>query len=216
MMAPLVAVKPQEQRHMYRMCWLIVTTNWSKCTVKRVQNWLLKVKEFASQLVEIARRLDKGEEIDNDTESIPQEKDLVTKSKPIGTDGDGAERPQSDREFIHQSESQFDIDTNSKLLVNDNDTESIFSSRESLTQLQKQQELSVEFENDTESRLPNLDIVTESNFLGISQTTHSLFPDLAEALKNAKTIVTAKKSARESIARLLSKLYSSQVKADDL
>jgi hypothetical protein len=135
-------------------------------------------KEFASQLVEIARRLDKSEEIDNDTESINREKDLVTKSKLVGSLGDGADRPLGDREFVHPSESQFDIDTNSKPLVDDT--------------------------------------VTESSFLEINQTTHDFFPDLAFALKNAKTILTAKKSARESIARLLSKLYSFQVKADDL
>ncbi|BAY89801.1 MULTISPECIES: hypothetical protein [unclassified Tolypothrix] len=173
-------------------------------------------KEFASQLVEIARRLDQGEKIDNDTEFINREKDLVTKSKLVGTNGDGVERPQSDREFVHQSESQFDIDTKSKSLVDDTVTESMSSSGQSLTQLQKQQELSAEFENDTESRLPNFDIVTESSLLEISQTTHDFFPGLAFALKNAKTILTAKKSARESIARLLSKLYSTQVKADDL
>jgi hypothetical protein len=165
-------------------------------------------KEFASQLVEIARSLDKGEKIDNDTESIHREKDLVTKSKLVSSLGD--------REFVHQLESHFDIDTNSKSLGDDTVTESTSSSGESLVQLQKQQELSVEFENDTESRLPNLDIVTESSFLEINQTTHDFFPDLAFALKNAKTILTAKKSARESIARLLSKLYSSQVKVDDL
>ncbi|MEH2200498.1 hypothetical protein [Nostoc sp.] len=165
-------------------------------------------KEFASQLVEIARRLDKDEKIDNDTESIHREKDLVTKSKLVSNLGD--------REFVHQLESQFDIDTNSKPLVDDTVTESISSSEESLSQLQKQQDLSAEFENDTESRLPNFDIVTESSFLEINQTTHDFFPDLAFALKNTKTILTAKKSARESIARLLSKLYLTQVKADDL
>ncbi|MBD2359196.1 hypothetical protein H6G41_32210 [Tolypothrix sp. FACHB-123] len=165
-------------------------------------------KEFASQLVEIARRLDKGEEIDNDTESINKEKDLVTKSKLVGSLGD--------REFVHQSESPFDIDTKSKSLVDDTVTESMSSSVQSLTQLQKQQELSAKFDFDTESRLPNFDIVTESSFLEISQTNHDFFPDKAFALKNAKTILTAKKSARESIARLLSKLYSTQVKADDL
>lgn len=111
---------------------------------------------------------------------------------------------------------QFDIDTNSKSLVDDTVTESTSSLGESLAQLQKQQDLSAEVENDTESRLPNFDTVTESNLLEISQATHDFFPDLALALKNAKTILTAKKSARESIARLLSKLYSSQVKADDL
>lgn len=173
-------------------------------------------KEFASQLVEIARRLDKGEKIDNDTESIHREKDLVTKSKLVSSLGDGVERPQSDRKFVHQSGLQFDIDTNSKSLVNDTVTESKSSSGESLSQLQKQQDLSSEIENDTESNLGNFDIVTESNLLEISQATHDFFPDLALALKNAKTILTAKKSARESIARLLSKLYSSQVKADDL
>ncbi|MEH1918802.1 hypothetical protein [Nostoc sp.] len=165
-------------------------------------------KEFASQLVEIARRLDKGEKIDNDTESIHREKDLVTKSKLVSSLGD--------RKFVHQSGSQFDIDTKSKSLVDDTVTESTSSSGESLAQLQKQQELSAEVENDTESKLDNFDIVTESNLLEISQATDDFFPDLALALKNAKTILTAKKSARESIARLLSKLYSSQVKADDL
>ncbi|MEH2055615.1 MAG: hypothetical protein V7K97_05465 [Nostoc sp.] len=165
-------------------------------------------KEFASQLVEIARRLDKGEKIDNDTESIHREKDLVTKSKLVSSLGD--------RKFVHQSGLQFDIDTNSKSLIDDTVTESTTSSGESLSQLQKQQELSAEFENDTESKLDNSDIVTESNLLEISQATDDFFPDLALALKNAKTILTAKKSARESIARLLSKLYSSQVKADDL
>ncbi|MEH2131662.1 MAG: hypothetical protein V7K86_13700 [Nostoc sp.] len=165
-------------------------------------------KEFASQLVEIARRLDKGEKIDNDTESIHREKDLVTKSKLVSSLGD--------RKFVHQSGLQFDIDTNSKSLIDDTVTESTTSSGESLSQLQKQQELSAEFENDTESKLDNFDIVTESNLLEISQATDDFFPDLALALKNAKTILTAKKSARESIARLLSKLYSSQVKADDL
>lgn len=165
-------------------------------------------KEFASQLVEIARRLDKGEKIDNDTESIKREKDLVTKSKLVSSLGD--------RKFVHQSGLQFDIDTNSKSLVDDTVTESTSSLGESLAQLQKQQDLSAEVENDTESKLDNLDIVTESNLLEISQATHDFFPDLALALKNAKTILTAKKSARESIARLLSKLYSSQVKADDL
>jgi hypothetical protein len=61
-------------------------------------------KEFASQLVEIARRLDQGEEIDNDTESINREHDLVTKSKLVGSLGNDAERPLGDREFVHQSE----------------------------------------------------------------------------------------------------------------
>jgi hypothetical protein len=165
-------------------------------------------KEFASQLVEIARRLDKGEKIDNDTESIHREKDLVTKSKLVSSLGD--------RKFVHQSGLQFDIDTNSKSLVDDTVTESTSSSGESLAQLQKQQDLSAEVENETESKLLSFDTVTESNLLEISQATHDFFPDLALALKNAKTILTAKKSARESIARLLSKLYSSQVKADDL
>lgn len=165
-------------------------------------------KEFASQLVEIARRLDKGDKIDNDTESIHQEKDLVTKSKLVSSFGD--------RKFVHQSGLQFDIDTNSKSLVDDTVTESTSSSGESLSQLQKQQDLSAEVENDTESKPDNFDIVTESNLLEISQANHDFFPDLALALKNAKTILTAKKSARESIARLLSKLYSTQVKADDL
>ena len=131
-------------------------------------------KEFASQLVEIARRLDKGEKIDNDTESIHREKDLVTKSKLVSSLGD--------RKFIHQSGLQFDIDTNSKSLVDDTVTESTSSSGESLSQLQKQQDLSAELENDTESKPANFDIVNKYY--------HFLYPGRSLNLKLYKQLAS--------------------------
>ena len=176
-------------------------------------------KVFASQLVELAHQLDQVEEIDNDTISILRKNDLVTQSKLVGTDGDYPRgSAKGDREFFHsfEKEEPVDIDTKSKCLVDDTVTQSIVNSLESFTQLTKQLEKEELFDSVTKSILPINDFVTESNLTLNIQTSCSLFPDLSVALKNAKTILTAKKSARESIARLLTKLYSAQVKADDL
>jgi hypothetical protein len=199
-------------------------------------------KTFASQLVELARRLDNGErlsvdsggqpcigdpqppttileegcspesrvgareKIDNDTESNFRENDLVTQSNSFGThdldDGDSGDN----------LDPGIDIDTKSKYPHNDTVTESIID-RQKTSQHPEQE---TEIDTETKSMLSQDDFVTESNFIDGSQSGIGSLSDLTEALKEAKTILRAKKSARESIIRLLSKLYSVQVDLEDL
>lgn len=109
-----------------------------------------------------------------------------------------------------------DNETESNYRENDTVTKSKISRSDSLTQLDCQPEPQEITDNDTESILPEYDNVTESNQVSYHQTLTQSIPDLKEALVLAETIVKAKKSARESIARLLSKLYSTQVSPDDL
>jgi hypothetical protein len=162
-------------------------------------------KAFASQLIEVARSLDKVDKLDTNTESKLRETDLVTQSKLVETN----DKYKKTREL--EKEEAVDIDTKSKDLPDDIVTKSIIYSKESLVQLDKELEKQVEFDNDTESILPENDLVTKSNLISASKTSDILFPDLNSALLTAKTILTAKKSARESIARLLSKLYSTHI-----
>jgi len=163
-------------------------------------------KTFASQLIEIARRLDNGETLDNDTKSKFSENDLVTQSNFVGTDGFDKRGEQDELESL------IDIDTESKYPIDDTVTESILDRSDTL----KQPEQETEFDIDTKSILPQNDFVTESDLIDASQSGKGSFPDFTEALKDAKTIIKAKKSARESILRLLSKLYSVQVGPEDL
>ena len=201
-------------------------------------------KPFAEQLLELARRLDNGERVDTDTESIPWDNDLVTES--IKLKADRLDSPT----HLAEHQAKIDIDTESKRgddtvtksilasvldpdsmldqleqLVNiDNDTKSklgdydtvaksSFSTSYSLIQVACKPEANID--NVTDSNLLLNDNVTESNWRSEPQITQSI-PDLNEALSLAVTIIKAKKSARESIARLLSKLYSAQVSPDDL
>ena len=169
-------------------------------------------KTFACELVELARRLDNGEKIDIDTESKQTGEELVTQSKQVWTD--------SDQEQCRQSEKQelIGIDTKSKQTDNDFVTQSLRNSDLSLTQptfpLENQELTDI----DTESILPETDFVTKSDLdvIETSQISYLSVQGLQEALTYAKTIIKAKKSARESVARLLSKLYSAQVSPDDL
>ena len=151
----------------------------------------------------------KGGKFDIDTESKPAEHELVTKSKPAGV---------QDRSVTEKLDmlSGFDIDTESKSPKIELVTKSISSSSGSLLPIVCQPELEENSDNVTESNLPASDNVTESILLSKNQTLTPSIPDLKEALAQALTIVKAKKSARESMARLLSKLYSTQVSPDDL
>jgi hypothetical protein len=162
-------------------------------------------KAFASQLIEVARRLDKVDKIDTDTESKLTDLDLVTQSKLVGTNGEYKKNQELEKE------SAVNFDTKCQDLADDTVTKSTISSKESLVHQTKQLEKEVLFDNDTESMLPEKDFVTESNSQITSKTSHISFHDFNSALREAKTILTAKKSARESIARLLSKLYSTHV-----
>ena len=166
-------------------------------------------KTFASQLVELARRLDNGEKFDTDTESKWVEKDFVTQSILVKS-GSGS---LASKEL--KKEEKIDIDTKSKWVDDDTVTISNLTQPVSLIHQAGQLEAS-NTDNDTKSILPKNDLVTQSNLVELNQTGCLTIPDLKQALSIAKTIIKAKKSARESIARLLSKLYSASVSPDDL
>ena len=166
-------------------------------------------KTFASQLVELARRLDNGEKFDTDTESKWVEKDFVTQSILVKS-GSGS---LASKEL--KKEEKIDIDTKSKWVDDDTVTISNLTQPVSLIHQAGQLEAS-NTDNDTKSILPKNDLVTQSNLVEENQTGCLTIPDLKQALSIAKTIIKAKKSARESIARLLSKLYSASVSPDDL
>lgn len=148
--------------------------------------------------------------IDTDTESNFRDTDSVTKSI---TASDLDTESVSDKldKLVN-----IDTDTKAKSGVIDTVTKSTTSSSHSSLQLACKPELEVNFDNETKSILPTSDNVTESIWGSEHQTLTQSIPDLKEALAQALTIVKAKKSARESIARLLSKLYSVQVSPDDL
>jgi len=155
-------------------------------------------KTFASQIIELARRLDNGDTFDNDTESNSTENDLVTQSIFVDSQG--------------ELESSIDIDTKSNLATDDTVTESILDKSDTSKRLEQKPE----FDTDTKSISLKDDFVTKPNLIAASQSGTGLLSDLTSALNEAKTIIKAKKSARESIVRLLSKLYSVQVDPKDL
>lgn len=203
-------------------------------------------KPFAEQLIQLARRLDNGEIIDTDTESKFRDADLVTESIPLGAEPldsriaqadkrakidietesnlagyDSVTKPKPARVQDTLVNGQLDnfsyIDTETKSNPQDFDTviKSISSSSGSLTPLGCQPEAEGVFDNVTESFLEKFDNETKSN-TSKNQTLTQSIPDIKEALAQALTIVKAKKSAKESMARLLSKLYSTQVSPNDL
>ncbi len=167
-------------------------------------------KTFASQLVELARRLDEGEKIDTDTESKLAKIDCVTQSMRAESASGGLVNYQLKKEEV------IDIDTKSKTADDDTVTQSNLTQPDSLIHQAEQLEKADQFDNDTKSILLQTDLVTQSSLLQFNQTDYPSIPDLKQALSIAKTIIKAKKSARESIARLLSKLYSATVSSNDL
>ena len=68
---------------------------------------------------------------------------------------------------------------------------------------------------DTKSKLSNTDNDTDSNPDASDIVTNSILP-LNEALVQAITILKAKRSARESLAKLLSLLYHTKIQPGDL
>jgi len=68
---------------------------------------------------------------------------------------------------------------------------------------------------DTESLSSDKDFVSKSKEAPTDTVTNS-YPSRNEAMELAKTILKAKKSARESVARLLSALYGTRTEAEEL
>ena len=163
----------------------------------------------ADPIDSLIAQADKGALIDTDTESNRGGYDLVTESKRARA---------QDRAVTDQlnKSSQFDIVTKYNLGSFDIVTKSSYSNSGSLTPLVCQPEPERDSDTVTRAIFPESDNVTESSLVSKHQTLTQSIPDLKEAIAQALTIVKAKKSARDSIARLLSKLYSVQVSPDDL
>lgn len=67
----------------------------------------------------------------------------------------------------------------------------------------------------TKSKQGSTDNETDSKSIASDIVTNSILP-LKEALVQASAILKAKRSARESLAKLLSKLYHTKIQPDDL
>ena len=70
-------------------------------------------------------------------------------------------------------------------------------------------------DTDTKSKQSSIDNDTDSKAAVSDIVTNSILP-LKEALTQAQAILKAKRSARESLAKLLSKLYHTKIQPDDL
>jgi hypothetical protein len=70
-------------------------------------------------------------------------------------------------------------------------------------------------DTDTKSKQGGTDNDTDSKFLSSDIVTDSMLP-LSAALVQAAAIFKAKRSAKESLARLLSALYHTKIRPDDL
>ncbi|WP_317111165.1 hypothetical protein [Chroococcidiopsis sp. SAG 2025] len=68
---------------------------------------------------------------------------------------------------------------------------------------------------DTKSKSGSTDNDTDSKSVASDIVTNSMLP-LKEALVQAAAILKAKRSARESLAKLLSSLYHTKIQPDDL
>lgn len=144
-------------------------------------------KVFAPALMKLAHKLDSGEAIDTDTKSKSGENDHDPDSKlPLSALSDSV---------TDSIGSIIDIDTKPKLGDIDKDTDS--------NQTYCQSEPG-ETDNDTDSKIPLIDSVT-----------NSILP-LSAALVQAAAILKAKRSARASLAKLLSAVYHTQIRPDDL
>jgi hypothetical protein len=116
-------------------------------------------KLIATQVMELAHRLDSGKSIELDTESKPTNNDCVIKSNF------------ADYETI---------------------TKSLLANHETIIQ------------SNIESREGKSDFVTNS------------IPSYSQAIEIAKKILKHKKSARISIAKIISKIYEQTLSSDDL
>ena len=153
---------------------------------------------------------DLPESIDIDTKSNSPASDFVTESIPVAP------------ELLSQHTSQqdlpesIDIDTKSNSGGIDFVTKSSPGPEAPVKEPNLHLDKEKDVDTDTESKLTGNDIVTQSKPAADDQMTSQSLPEFKQAIAQAKTILKAKKSARESLARLLSTLYLTQVRPDDL
>lgn len=89
----------------------------------------------------------------------------------------------------------------------------VFASQ--LIQMARRLDNGEEIEPDTKSKLPAIDTVTDSKPASFDNVTDSMLA-MADALIQAQAILKGKRSARASLAKLLSAIYHTQVRPDDL
>ncbi|WP_407891717.1 hypothetical protein [Scytonema sp. NUACC26] len=162
-------------------------------------------KIIAAQVMEIAHRLDSGEKIDFDTNSKSEINELVTESI-----ADSESSPKGDRQAIVPSAEFRDEKITESIQGFKSESKPITNSRSSNLDT---------FENVTKSNLPKTELgnelVTESNPPNFENVTKSS-KSVNEAIELAKKMLKHKKSARHTVAKLISKLYSTSVSFEDL
>lgn len=159
-----------------------------KSSWQHAETRTIRVPEvFASQLIQMARRLDNGEEIEPETKSKLPDIDTVTDSKSASFDN-----------VTDSKWSLIDTGTKSKPVSIDNDTDS-----------------NPVDEADTKFKQEEKAHNTDAKFLSSDNVTDSILP-LSAALVQTVAILKAKRSARVSLAKLLSAIYHTQVRPDDL
>lgn len=89
----------------------------------------------------------------------------------------------------------------------------VFASQ--LIQIARRLDNEEEIESDTKSKLSEVDTVTDSKSGSCDNVTESILA-MTEALIQAQAILRGKRSARASLAKLLSAIYHTQVRPDDL
>lgn len=89
----------------------------------------------------------------------------------------------------------------------------VFASQ--LIQMARRLDNGEEIEPDTKSKLQDIDIVTDSRSALFDNVTDSILA-MTDALIQAQTILKGKRSARTSLAKLLSAIYHTHVRPDEL
>lgn len=178
-----------------------------KATWKNPDTMTIRVpKIIAAQVMEIAHRLDSGEKNDFDTNSKGEKNELVTES--ILADSESC--PKGDRQALVPSAEFRDEKITESNQGFKSESKPITNSRSANLD---------RFENVTESRLTKIELenelVTESNSPNIENVTKSS-KSVNEAIELAKKMLKHKKSARHTVAKLISKLYSTSVSFEDL
>jgi len=84
-----------------------------------------------------------------------------------------------------------------------------------LIQIARRLDNGEEIESDTKSNQPDIDTVTDSKAGSYDHVTESTLA-MTEALIQAQAILKGKRSARASLAKLLSAIYHTQIRPDDL
>lgn len=173
-----------------------------KSTWRHRKTCTVRIPEvFAETIVKLAHQLDENSSVDIETKSEDMPTDSVTKSIESLLASLKTGKPTGDESYF------FDIETDSYKtqydIVSNSDNTSLSGNTKEPDDI------------DTESLSSDKDFVSKSKEAPTDTVTNS-YPSRNEAMELAKTILKAKKSARESVARLLSALYGTRTEAEEL